>query len=73
MSSRPLLHHNDLEVCARRCFLCAALSILLLHSQTLAEDFICGKEKVTIRFQATEGNEIATVFGIRLIRADAER
>lgn len=30
------------------------------------------KEKVTVRFQATGGNEIATVFGIRMIRADAE-
>jgi DUF1680 family protein len=32
-----------------------------------------GKEKVTIRFQATHGNEIAAVFGLRMIRADAER
>jgi hypothetical protein len=26
-------------------------------------------QKVTVRFQATEGNEIATVFGLRMIRA----
>ena len=32
-----------------------------------------GKQKVTVRFQATEGNEIAAVFGIRMIRADAAR
>src|SRR6185436_6645468 len=32
-----------------------------------------GKQKVTVRFQATNGNEIAAVFGIRTIRADAER
>ena len=32
-----------------------------------------GKEKVTVRFQATGGNEIAAVFGIRMIRADVER
>jgi hypothetical protein len=32
-----------------------------------------GKEKVTVRFQATQGNEVAAVFGIRMIRADAER
>jgi hypothetical protein len=31
------------------------------------------KSKVTVRFQATGGNEIAAVFGIRAIRADAER
>src|SRR5215475_1474057 len=29
-----------------------------------------GKQKVTVRFQATGGNETATVFGVRLIHAD---
>jgi DUF1680 family protein len=29
--------------------------------------------RVTVKFQATGGNEIAAVFGIRMIRADAER
>jgi hypothetical protein len=29
-----------------------------------------GKQKITVRFQATQGNEIAAVFGIRLVRAD---
>ena len=28
------------------------------------------KQKVTVRFQATNGNEIAAVFGIRTIRQD---
>jgi hypothetical protein len=32
-----------------------------------------GKEKVTVRFQAIEGSSVAGVFGIRMIRADAER
>ncbi len=36
-------------------------------------ELVKGKEKVTVRFQATGGNEIAAVFGIRMIRADAER
>jgi uncharacterized protein len=36
-------------------------------------DLVKGKQKVTVRFQATAGNETAAVFGIRLIRADAER
>ena len=31
------------------------------------------KKKLTVRFQATGNNEIAAVFGIRTIRADAER
>lgn len=36
-------------------------------------ELVKGRKKVTIRFQATNGNEIAAVFGIRMIRADAER
>jgi hypothetical protein len=31
---------------------------------------IKGKEKVTVRFEAKEGNSIASVFGIRMIRND---
>jgi hypothetical protein len=31
------------------------------------------KQKITVKFQATQGNEIAAVFGLRLIRIDAER
>ena len=31
------------------------------------------KQKVTVRFQAADGHEIAGVFGVRMIRADAER
>ena len=33
-------------------------------------DLLQGKTKVTVRFEATNGNEIAGVFGIRIIRAD---
>lgn len=39
----------------------------------LPEDLVKDKQKVTIRFQATNGNEIAAVFGLRMIRADAKR
>jgi hypothetical protein len=39
----------------------------------LPEETIRGKTKVTVRFEATNGNEIGGVFGIRMIRADAER
>jgi hypothetical protein len=39
----------------------------------IAANVVQGKEKVTVRFQATEGSSVATVFGIRMIRADAER
>ncbi len=30
-----------------------------------------GKQKVTVRFEATQNNEIAAIFGIRMVRADA--
>lgn len=36
-------------------------------------DLARDKKKVTVRFQATGGNEIAAVFGIRTVRADAEQ
>jgi len=38
---------------------------------TVPAGLVKDKKKVTIRFQATNGNEIAAVFGIRTIRADA--
>ena len=34
---------------------------------------IKGKDKVTVSFHATGGNETGAVYGIRMIRADAER
>jgi hypothetical protein len=37
------------------------------------EELVRGKGKVTVRFEATEGSQIATVFGLRMIRGDAER
>jgi uncharacterized protein len=36
----------------------------------LALELLKDKKKVTVRFQATGGNETATVFGIRIVRAD---
>ena len=36
-------------------------------------DLLREKKKVTVRFQAMGGNEIAAVFGIRTIRVDAKR
>lgn len=33
-------------------------------------DAVKGKQKVTVRFQATNGNETAGVFAVRLVRAD---
>jgi DUF1680 family protein len=35
-------------------------------------EFVRGKEKVTVKFEGTNGNDIATVFGLRMIRADAK-
>jgi uncharacterized protein len=36
----------------------------------LPDEVVKGKQKVTVRFQATGGNETAGVFGVRLVRAD---
>jgi hypothetical protein len=36
-------------------------------------DLVRGKSKVTVRFQAKTGSQIATVFGLRMIRGDAAR
>jgi hypothetical protein len=36
-------------------------------------ELVAGKQKVTVRFEAAPESEIAAVFGIRMIRADAER
>jgi DUF1680 family protein len=36
-------------------------------------NLVAEKDAVTVRFQATEGSQIATLFALRLIRADAER
>jgi len=33
-------------------------------------NLVASKQKVTVRFQATNGNEIGAVFGLRMIRAD---
>ncbi len=35
-------------------------------------ELVKGKQKVTVKFQATQGNEIGAVFGLRMIRAGAE-
>ena len=37
------------------------------------EALVRGKKSVTVRLQSTKGSEIAAVFGIHMIRADAER
>lgn len=39
----------------------------------LAADIVAGKQMITVRFQATEGSQVATLFGVRVIRADAKR
>lgn len=39
----------------------------------LPAELVKGKQKVTVRFEATNGNGIGAVLGIRMIRADAQR
>jgi DUF1680 family protein len=36
-------------------------------------DLVRGKENVTLRFQAAEGSQVATVFGVRVIRGEVAR
>jgi DUF1680 family protein len=38
----------------------------------IPDELVKGKKKVTVRFQATGNNEVAAVYGLRLIRADAQ-
>ena len=39
-------------------------------SYVIPAELIAGKSKVTVRFQATDGNEIGGIFGVRTVRAD---
>ena len=39
----------------------------------LPPQVVSGKQKVTVRFEAADGNEISGVFGIRMIRADSPK
>jgi DUF1680 family protein len=39
----------------------------------IPRELVANKQKVTVRFEAAEGNDIPGVFGIRMIRADAAR
>lgn len=36
-------------------------------------DVVKDKQRVTVRFEATQGNEVGCVFGLRMIRTDVER
>jgi len=37
---------------------------------SIPADLVRGKDKVTVRFEATGNNGIATVFGVRMLRSD---
>lgn len=39
----------------------------------LPPELVAGKQKVTVRFEATNGNDISAVFGIRMVRAAASK
>jgi hypothetical protein len=42
-------------------------------SYALPAELIAGKSKITVRFQARNGNEIRGVFGLRTVRGDVAR
>jgi hypothetical protein len=37
------------------------------------EELVAGKKQITVRFQAKEGSGIGPVFGVRMVRADAQQ
>ena len=39
-------------------------------SYVIPAELIAGKSKVTVRFQATDGNEMGAIFGVRTVKAD---
>jgi len=39
----------------------------------IPDELVDGKDKVTVRFQSEQKNEIGPIFGVRIIRADAAR
>jgi hypothetical protein len=39
----------------------------------IPEQLVQGMEEVTVRFQAKEGSQVATIFGLRMIRGSAPR
>jgi hypothetical protein len=39
-------------------------------SYAIPADLVAGKTKVTVRFQATDGNDMGGIFGVRTVRAD---
>jgi uncharacterized protein len=39
-------------------------------SYVIPPELMAGKSKVTVRFQATDGNDIGAIFGVRTVRAD---
>jgi DUF1680 family protein len=49
----------------------SSVSRFVDHEYPIRPDLIRGKSKVTVRFQGSDGNDMAAVFGVRTIRADA--
>lgn len=41
-------------------------------AKAMMNTILKGKDKVTVPFQAAEGNSLATVFGLCMIRADED-
>jgi hypothetical protein len=40
---------------------------------TIPAELTAGGRKVTVRFEATDGNDIRGIFGVRTVRADEAR
>lgn len=48
-------------------------SQLIDVSYAIPAELLTGKNKITVRFTATNGNDIRGVFGLRTVRAEEER
>jgi DUF1680 family protein len=55
---------------AQETFDASSVSRFVDLEYSVPADLVRGKQRVTVRFQATNNNDIATVFGIRMIRGD---
>jgi len=44
-----------------------------MSSNAIPAELVQGKQKVTVRFQAKPGSQVATIFGLRVIRGTAPR
>lgn len=58
----------DGKTIAQERFEQSSVSRFVDREYPLPADLVSGRQKITVRFQATNGNDIAAVFGLRVTR-----